>query len=72
MKTKTILIAILALVCCSIGYSKTDNSTDKELNLQPIVLNADDKPAFPDPPQGFRDKHTELASGKLTVVQCGM
>ena len=69
MKTKTILIAILALVCWSIGHSQTENAADKKLNLQPIVLNVDDKPVFPDPPQGFRDKHAELASGKLTVVQ---
>lgn len=69
MKNKPFLIAMLVLVCWSIGHSQTENTADKKLNLRPIVLNADDKPAFPDPPAGFRDKHAELASGKLTVVQ---
>lgn len=69
MKSKTILNIALALVCCSIGHAQTENTTDKEAKLQPVVLNADDKPVFPDPPAGFRDKRAGVVSGKLTVVQ---
>jgi enterochelin esterase-like enzyme len=35
---------------------------------QPIVLNADDKPAFPDPPEGFNKLREGIPHGTLTVV----
>lgn len=35
---------------------------------QPIVLNEDDKPAFPDPPAGFNRPREGIPHGTLTVV----
>lgn len=35
----------------------------------PIVLGADDKPAFPDPPAGFNTKRDNIPHGELTPVE---
>ena len=35
----------------------------------PIVLNADDKPAFPDPPAGFDLKRDGIPPGQLEMVE---
>jgi enterochelin esterase-like enzyme len=35
----------------------------------PIVLNEDDKPAFPPPPNGFDTARSEIAHGKLEIVE---
>ncbi len=35
----------------------------------PIELGPDDKPAFDDPPAGFRDRRDNIAHGELTTVQ---
>ncbi len=36
---------------------------------EPIKLGPDDKPAFNDPPVGFRDKRDNMAHGTITTVQ---
>src|SRR5262245_31814621 len=36
---------------------------------RPIVLNPDDKPAFPDPPAGFNVKRDGIPHGKLEMVE---
>src|SRR3954465_13173383 len=36
---------------------------------RPIVLNPDDKPAFPDPPAGFNTKRDGIPHGKLEMVE---
>jgi len=36
---------------------------------RPIVLNEDDKPAFPDPPVGFDRKRNGISHGKLEMVE---
>ncbi len=35
----------------------------------PIVLNEDDKPAFPDPPEGFDKERSGIPHGKVDVVE---
>ena len=35
----------------------------------PIVLNADDKPAFPDPPAGFNEKREGIPHGQLEMIE---
>ena len=35
----------------------------------PIVLNADDKPAFADPPAGFNEKHEGIPHGQLEMIE---
>lgn len=35
----------------------------------PIVLNPDDKPAFPEPPQGFNQKRDGIPHGKLEMIE---
>jgi enterochelin esterase-like enzyme len=35
----------------------------------PIVLGPDDKPAFDDPPAGFKDKREGIAHGKLEMIE---
>ena len=46
-----------------------DNQAPKVSFDKPVKLEADDKPAFDNPPVGFRDKRENIAHGTLTTVQ---
>jgi enterochelin esterase-like enzyme len=36
---------------------------------RPITLSPDDKPAFPEPPPGYNERRSEIAHGKLEMVE---
>lgn len=46
-----------------------DKSASKVGFGEPVKLNIDDKPAFSDPPAGFRDKRENISHGSVTNVQ---
>ena len=44
-------------------------ATQPRRPAQPIVLGADDKPAFPPAPEGFDKKREKIATGKIEMVE---
>lgn len=50
------------------GYISAKRTPKEDIN-KPVKLGPDDKPAFNNPPVGFRDKRDNIAHGILTTVQ---
>lgn len=63
---KTFLFGILISPINSL-YAQTNVTADSV--KKSIELGSDDKPAFNDPPTGFRDRRDKIAHGTITTVQ---
>jgi enterochelin esterase-like enzyme len=63
---KKILLGIL-FFSINFLYAQTKIAADSINKL--VVLGLDDKPAFNDPPTGFRDKRDSILHGTITTVQ---
>lgn len=76
-------ISRIGIVLCMLGFSAafgqnpvndkspgdTAQAPPPRRQMPPIVLNPDDKPAFPMAPKGFDVKRTNVAQGKTDTVQ---
>src|SRR4051812_35418311 len=80
MRTSFLLLSLMALPLTTLagdvaGTWKADPASAPaqpaapgRRGNQPIVLNEDDKPAFPEPPEGFNKLREGIQQGALTVV----
>lgn len=62
----------LALMLAAVAAAQEENQPRRERPRGfggPIVLNADDVPAFPDPPAGFDEPRVDIPHGRLEMIE---
>jgi enterochelin esterase-like enzyme len=68
MRTITLLTAILALLGSTTGHAADETNRPRRMQMPPIQLGPDDKPAFDVAPAGFDQKREGIERGELKMV----